>query len=88
MKATPEGDGTLLDSLIALYGSGMGDADLHSALDLPVLLVGGGGGTLKGGRYLKYPHDTPMTNMHLNLLRKVGAPQEALGDSTAELVGL
>ena len=88
LKATPEGDGTLLDSLIALYGSGMGDADLHSALDLPVLLVGGGGGTLKGGRYLKYPHDTPMTNMHLNLLRKVGAPQEALGDSTAELVGL
>jgi hypothetical protein len=88
LKATPDGDGTLLDHAIMLYGTGLGDGDLHSALDLPVLLVGGGCGTLKGNRHLKYTNDTRMTNMLLSLLRKVGAPQEKLGDSTGELVGV
>jgi hypothetical protein len=88
MKATRDGDGTLLDHVVVLYGTGLGDGDLHSALDLPVLLVGGGAGTLKGGRHLKYPVDTRMTNMLLALLRKVGAPQDKLGDSTGELAEL
>jgi hypothetical protein len=88
MKATPDGDGTLLDHYIGMYGSGLGDGDLHSALDLAVLLVGGGCGTLKGGRHLKYSVETRMTNMLLTLLRKAGAPQPKLGDSTGELADL
>jgi hypothetical protein len=88
LKATPDGDGTLLDHSLMLYGTGLGDGDLHSALDLPVLLVGGGCGTLQGNRHLKYPVDSHMTNLLLNLLRKVGAPQEQMGDSTGELVGV
>jgi hypothetical protein len=88
LKATPDGEGTLLDHSLMLYGTGLGDGDLHSALDLPVMLVGGACGELKGNRHLKYPVDTRMTNMLLSLLRKVGAPQDQLGDSTGELTGV
>ena len=88
LKALKDGDGSIFDHMIGLYGTGLGDGDLHSALDLPTLLTGGGNGVLKGGRHLKFPHDTRMTNMHLNLLRKLGAPQDRLGDSTGELAEL
>jgi len=67
-----------------LYGSGLGDGDLHSHHDLPVLVAGGGGGQLKGGRHLKLA-ETPMSNLLVTLLGKVGAPIERLGDSTGPL---
>jgi hypothetical protein len=84
LRATPDGDGTLLDHAMVLYGSGLGDGDLHSHHDLPVLVAGGGGGQLKGGRHLKLP-ETPMANLLVTLLGKVGAPIERLGDSTGPL---
>jgi hypothetical protein len=88
MKATREGDGTMLDHYLSLYGTGLGDGDLHSALDLPVMLTGGANGQMKGGRHLKYAVETHMTNLLLTLLRKAGAPQEKIGDSTGELTEL
>ncbi|MGE0393868.1 MAG: DUF1552 domain-containing protein [Vicinamibacterales bacterium] len=88
LKELKDGDGSVFDHMIGLYGTGLGDGDLHSALDLPTLLTGGGSGTLKGGRHLKFPPDSRMTNLHLNILRKLGAPQEKLGDSTGELAEL
>jgi hypothetical protein len=87
MRSTPDGDGSLLDHSIFLYGAGMSDGDLHSPLDLPAVLVGGGCGRLKGGRYLKYPLDAKsrMSNLLVTLLEKVGVPEERIGDSTGEL---
>ena len=85
MRETPDGDGTLLDHSIFLFGGGFGDGDLHSPHNLPVMLVGGGGGSLKGGRYLRFPIDTPMMNLGLSLLDKVGVELESLGDSTGRL---
>jgi hypothetical protein len=85
LRATPEGDGTLLDSSMILQGSGLSNSDQHSLIDLPLVLVGGGGGRLKGGRHLKFPKDTPMNNLHLAMLEKVGVPVERLGDSTGKI---
>src|SRR5262249_5764037 len=87
MRTTPDGDGTLLDHVMMLYGGGMGDADLHSPLDLCLALVGGGCGQLKGGRHLKYPVETPMANLLISMLHKVGVEQDKIGDSTGPLVG-
>lgn len=88
MRATPDGDGTLLDHSILLYGAGMGDGDQHSAHNLPVALVGGGCGLLKGGRHLKMPLDTPMMNLGVTLLQKLGMDIEQVGDSTGHLSDL
>ena len=86
LKATPDGDGSLLDHVILLYGSGISDSNQHLHLDLPTLLVGGGAGTLKGGRHLVYPRGTPMSNLCLTLLDKMNVPGvETLGDSTGRL---
>ena len=87
MRATPDGDGSLLDHSIFVYGAGMSDGDLHSPLDLPTVLVGGGRGRLKGGRFLEFPLDAKsrMSNLLVSLLEKVGVPEERLGDSTGEL---
>ena len=85
LKATPDGDGTLLDNSMVLQGSGLSNSDQHSHIDLPLVVVGGGGGRLKGGRHLKFPKDTPMNNLHLALLEKVGVPVEKLGDSTGRI---
>jgi hypothetical protein len=87
MRSTPDGDGSLLDHSIFVYGAGMSDGDLHSPLDLPTVLVGGGCGRLKGGRYLQYPLDakSKMSNLLVTLLDKVGVPKETIGDSTGEL---
>jgi hypothetical protein len=84
LRATADGDGTLLDHAMVLYGSGLGDGDLHSHHDLPVLVAGGGGGRLTGGRHVKLP-ETPMSNLLVTLLNKVGVPIERLGDSTGAL---
>jgi hypothetical protein len=82
LRATTDGDGTLLDHVIVLYGGGLGNGNLHDHRDLPLLLAGGGSGQLKGGRHLVYPEDTPMANLLLSLLDKVGVRTDRLGDST------
>jgi hypothetical protein len=91
LKATPDGEGSLLDHTIILGGSGISNSDRHSHGPLPTFVVGGGAGTLKGNRHLIYPEHTPLTNLQLTLLNKLGVPAESLGDSNgqfAELSGL
>ena len=85
MNSTPDGDGTLLDHSMILYGSSLSDGNLHTHFDLPVALIGGGSGTLKGGRHIRYPKDTPLTNLLLAMLDKAGVRTDKLGDSTGEL---
>jgi uncharacterized protein DUF1552 len=84
MKATPDGDGTLLDHTVIVYGSGLSDGNKHTHNDLPVLIVGKGGG-LKLGRHVVYAKDTPMTNLYLTLLDRMGVQTEQLGDSTGAI---
>jgi hypothetical protein len=84
LAATPDGEGSLLDHVILLYGSGISNSDRHTHGPLPTLLMGGGAGTIKGGRHLVYPDDTPLTNLQLTLLEKMGVPAEKLGDSTGQ----
>ena len=85
MRSTPDGDGSLLDHSLMVYGSSLSDGNIHSHDDLPTLLLGGGAGKIKGGRHIKYPTDTPMTNLLLSLLDVVGVPTDQLGDSTGKL---
>jgi uncharacterized protein DUF1552 len=84
LKDTPDGDGTLLDHSLVVYGSGIADGDKHSHENLPVLLVGRGGG-LSPGRHIVYPEDTPMTNLYLTLLDRLGIREDAIGDSTGRI---
>jgi hypothetical protein len=85
LAATPDGDGTLLDHSMIVYGSGIADGNRHTHLDLPVLLLGNGGGALHPGRHIAYPKDTPMTNLYLTLLDRVGVRPESIGDSTGHI---
>jgi hypothetical protein len=85
MRATPEGDGNLLDHSVVLYGSNMSNSNAHNHFPLPNLVVGGGAGTLKGGRHLKYPDHTPQTNLLLTMLGKAGVKMDKLGDSTGTM---
>jgi hypothetical protein len=85
MQATPDGDGSLLDHSLILYGGGMGDGNLHRHNDLPCLLAGSLNGQMKVGRHLSYPEDTPMTNLLVSVLDKSGVQTEKLGDSTGPL---
>ena len=84
LRNTPDGDGSLLDHSILLFGSGISNSDRHTHGPLPTFLVGGGAGTLKGGRHLIYPEHTPLTNLQLTLLNKLGVPTEKLGDSSGQ----
>jgi hypothetical protein len=88
MKSTPDGDGTLLDNTTIIYGSGISDSNDHLHTNLPIVIAGGGSGKLKGGRHIKMTEDTPLANLHLTLLDKLGVPMESLGDSTGELAQL
>jgi hypothetical protein len=88
MRDTPDGDGSLLDHALFLYGAGMGDGDRHTPLDLPVVLAGGANGRLKGGRHIRYPENTPFMNLCLTLLDKVNVTVDKLGDSTGVLTDL
>ena len=72
LQATPDGDGTLLDHVTLMYGTGMGDSNAHDPRNIPLLLAGGGAGQLKGGRHIRYPKETPLANLHLTLLDKLG----------------
>jgi hypothetical protein len=85
MQSTPDGDGSLLDHTMILYGSSLGDGNLHLHNNLPVLLAGGASVRIKGGRHIRYADGTPMTNLFLTLLDKLGVPVDKLGDSTGEL---
>ncbi len=85
MQATPDGDGTLLDHSLIMYGSGMGNGNLHRHSDLPVLLAGKLGGKFKTGYHLDYKMDTPMANLLVAILDKAGVPIEKMGDSTGPL---
>src|SRR6202521_3345425 len=81
LKSTPDGDGSLLDHSMILLGSGMGNPDVHDHVNLPIVLVGGGAGKLKGGRHIKYAEPTPLANLHLSLLDKVGIHLDSFADS-------
>ncbi len=80
-----DGEGRLLDHTMAVYGSGIGDGNRHTHHDLPVLLAGGGRGTLHPGRHVRYPVETPMNNLYLSLLDRLGVHTEKLGDGTGKL---
>jgi len=85
LKATPDGDGNLLDHTLLLYGSAMSNSNVHNHGPLPVLVAGGAAGKLKGGRHIKYPENTPMSNLLMTILDKAGIPQASVGDSTGFL---
>ena len=85
LRSTPDGDGSLLDHVILLYGGGISHSDRHTHGPLPTLVIGGGAGTIKGGRHLVYPEHTPLTNLQMTLLGNLGVPVEKLGDSTGQL---
>ncbi len=85
LAETPDGDGSLLDHMMMLYGCGISDGNQHLHVNLPIVLVGGAAGRMRGGRHLRVADETPLTNLQLSLLDKVGVPTEKLGDSTGEL---
>jgi hypothetical protein len=85
LKSTPDGDGCLLDHSILLYGSSICDGNSHTHHDLPIVVVGGGNGQLKGGRHIRYPKETPLNNLLVNLLDKAGVHVDSFGDSTGHL---
>jgi hypothetical protein len=85
LRSTQDGEGSLLDHTVLLYGSNMSNSNVHNHFPLPNLLVGGGAGQLKGGRHLRYEDHTPMANLLVTMLDKAGVRQETLGDSTGRL---
>ncbi|HKH69997.1 MAG TPA: DUF1552 domain-containing protein [Vicinamibacterales bacterium] len=85
LRATPDGDGTLLDHSLVLYGSGMSDGNQHNHTDLPVVLAGGASGRLKGGRHLRHPKNTPMANLLVAMLDTLDIPTDKFGDSNGEV---
>ena len=85
LRSTPDGDGSLLDHTIMMYGTGMGDCNAHDPRNIPLLLAGGRSAQIKGGRHLAYPKETPLANLHLTLLDKLGVHLDRIGDSTGRL---
>ena len=85
LQSTSDGDGSLLDHSMVMYGGGLGDSNDHAHFDLPELVVGGGGGRLRGGRHLRYPKDTPVNNLLVSMLDKAGLPAERFGDATGQI---
>jgi hypothetical protein len=85
LSTMPEGDGTMLDYTLFMYGTGISDSNTHFHDDLPIALVGGKAAGIKGGRYIRYPKGTPLSNMHVALLEKLGVPAEKFGNSTGKV---
>ena len=85
LKDTPEGDGSLLDHSIFLYGSGIGNPNIHDHTNLPIIVAGGAAGGMKGNRHIRYDKPTPLANLHLTLLDKVGVRLDSFADSTGKL---
>ncbi len=88
LRAAREGDGTVLDHSMIVYGSGITDGDRHNHDDLPILVAGQGGGTIRGGRHLTVPRETPLNNLFLAMLDRAGVPAGPLGDGKRPLAGL
>ena len=88
LRSIPEGNGTLLDNCMVLYGSGLGDGNSHTHDHLPIVIAGRGGGTIRPGRHLQFRAGTPLNNLFVSMLERVGAPTERFGDSTGRLYGL
>jgi hypothetical protein len=88
LRGYQEGEGTVLDNSMVLFGAGMSDGNAHSPHNLPLILAGRGGGTIAPGRHLTYEKDHPMANLHVGLLRRMGVKAERFADSTGELAGL
>ena len=85
LKATPDGEGTLLDNSMIMYGSSISDGNLHTHHDLPIVVAGGGAGQVKGNRHVIYPKETPLNNLLLTMLETAGVPAEKFGDATDKL---
>jgi hypothetical protein len=85
LRSTPDGDGTLLDHAIMMYGTGMGDCNAHDPRSIPLVLAGGRSAQIKGGRHIRYAKETPLANLHLTLLDKLGVHLDKMGDSTGRL---
>ncbi len=85
LQSTPEGDGSLLDHSLYLYGSGMGNPNVHNHVNLPILVAGGAAGNMQGGRHIKYEKPTPLANLHLTLLDKVGVRLDSFADSKGKV---
>jgi hypothetical protein len=88
LRSMPELGGNVLDNSMLLYGSGISDGDRHNHDDLPILLLGKGGGKITTGRHLVYPRDTPLNNLFLSMLDVMEVPVHSLGDSTGRLNNL
>ena len=88
LKTTPDGDGTLLDNTVYLYGSGMGNSSLHDHVNLPILVAGGAAVGMKGGRHIRYEKGTSLANLHVTLLDKVGVHLDKFGDSNGKVDNL
>ncbi len=89
LAATPDGEGTLLDRSMLMYGSNMANSDLHNNYPIPNILVGGGAGALKrGGQQIELPERTPVANLLLTVLNKAGLAMESFGDSSGEIAGV
>jgi hypothetical protein len=88
LNATPEGSGSLLDHVLYLYGSGMGNPNKHDHVNLPIIVAGGGAGNMRGGRHIQYKEPTPLANLHLTLLDKVGVRLDSFADSDGKVDGL
>ena len=85
MRSTPDGDGSLLDHSLLLYGAGMSNSNAHAPINLPIMVVGGAAGGLKGGRHIKYPEDTLAANLLMAIMDKLGVPMEKVGNSNGTL---
>jgi hypothetical protein len=88
LKSYSEGERSLLDNAMVLYGSGLGDGNAHNHDNLPILLAGGGGGTVRSGRHMRLEKETPLNNLYLSMLDRMDSPVDSLGDSTGRLAGL
>jgi len=82
LQSLPDGEGNMLDNSILVFGSNMSDSNAHNHFPLPMAIVGGGAGRIKGNRHLRYPDKTPIANMHLTILDRIGVPLETFGDAT------
>jgi hypothetical protein len=85
LQAIPEGDGTLLDHALYLYGSGMGNPNVHDHVNLPILVAGGAAGRMRGGQHIRFDKPTPLANLHLTLLNKVGVRLDSFADSQGQI---
>src|SRR5262249_15327436 len=85
LQATAEGNGSLLDHVLYLYGSGMGNPNVHDHVNLPIIVAGGAAGNMRGGRHIQFKEPTPLANLHLTLLDKVGIKLHAFADSDGKV---